>query len=87
MRRGHFFPTTDPNGRHSCQAGYPWDNAGPSPRNETMDLTILWWVLAVLLIVGGLVGTILPAMPGVPMVFAGLLLAAYATGFHCQFDH
>lgn len=46
-----------------------------------MDLTILWWVLAVLLIVGGLVGTILPAMPGVPMVFAGLLLAAYATGF------
>lgn len=46
-----------------------------------MDLTVVWWVLAVLLVVGGLVGTILPAMPGVPMVFAGLLLAAYATDF------
>lgn len=46
-----------------------------------MDLTIVWWVLAVLLVVGGLVGTILPALPGVPMVFAGLLLAAWTTDF------
>ncbi len=46
-----------------------------------MDLTVVWWVLAVLLVVGGLVGTIIPALPGVPMVFIGLLLAAYATDF------
>ncbi len=46
-----------------------------------MDLIIVWWVLAVLLVVGGLVGTILPALPGVPMVFAGLLLAAWTTDF------
>lgn len=46
-----------------------------------MDLSILWWVLAVILVVGGLAGTILPAMPGVPMVFAGLLLAAWVTDF------
>ncbi len=46
-----------------------------------MDLTVVWWVLAVLIVVGGLAGTIVPALPGVPMVFAGLLLAAYATGF------
>ena len=41
-----------------------------------MDLTILWWILAVLLVVGGLVGTVVPALPGVPIVFAGLFLAA-----------
>ncbi len=46
-----------------------------------MDLSVLWWVLAVILVVGGLAGTILPAMPGVPMVFAGLLIAAWVTGF------
>lgn len=46
-----------------------------------MDLTILWWILAVLLVIGGLVGTIIPALPGVPMVFAGLFLAAFATDF------
>ncbi len=46
-----------------------------------MDLNIVWWTLAVLLVLGGLAGTILPAMPGVPMIFAGLLLAAWITGF------
>lgn len=46
-----------------------------------MDLTLLWWIIALLLVVAGLAGTVLPAMPGVPMVFAGLLLAAYATNF------
>ena len=46
-----------------------------------MDLNILWWILAVLLVIGGLAGTVIPALPGVPMVFAGLFLAAYATGF------
>ena len=46
-----------------------------------MDMNVLWWILAGLLVVGGLAGTILPAIPGVPMVFAGLFLAAYATGF------
>ena len=46
-----------------------------------MDLSILWWVLAVILVVGGLAGTLLPALPGVPMVFAGLLLAAWVTDF------
>ena len=46
-----------------------------------MDWTILWWVLAALIVVGGLAGTIIPALPGVPMVFAGLLLAAWAGDF------
>jgi len=38
-------------------------------------------VLAGLLILIGLAGTILPAVPGVPLVFAGMLLAAWAGGF------
>jgi uncharacterized protein YqgC (DUF456 family) len=46
-----------------------------------MDWTILWWILATLIVIGGLAGTIIPALPGVPMVFAGLLLAAWAGDF------
>jgi len=47
-----------------------------------MDLNVLWWILAVLLVVGGLIGTVLPALPGPLMVFAGLFLAAWAMDFH-----
>ena len=46
-----------------------------------MDWSILWWILAGLLMIAGLVGTVVPALPGVPMVFAGLLLLAWSTGF------
>ena len=46
-----------------------------------MDLQILWYVLAALLIAIGIVGAILPALPGVPLVFCGMLLAAWADGF------
>lgn len=42
-----------------------------------MDPSILWYVLAGLLIVVGLAGTILPALPGVPVVFAGMWLTAW----------
>lgn len=44
-------------------------------------MTILLWVLAFLLITAGVAGTILPALPGAPLVFAGLLLAAWIEGF------
>jgi len=37
--------------------------------------------LAVALVLVGLAGTILPFLPGPPLVFAGLLLAAWADGF------
>lgn len=46
-----------------------------------MDTTIVLFVLAALLILVGLIGTILPALPGLPLVFAGMLLAAWAEGF------
>jgi uncharacterized protein YqgC (DUF456 family) len=39
-------------------------------------------VLAGLLVVVGLVGTVLPVIPGVPLIFLGLFLAAWAEGFH-----
>ncbi len=41
----------------------------------------LLWVLGVLLVVAGIAGTVLPALPGAPLVFLGLLLAAWADGF------
>jgi uncharacterized protein YqgC (DUF456 family) len=42
---------------------------------------ILIWILSVLLVVAGLAGTLLPVVPGVPLVFGGLLLAAWSDGF------
>ena len=45
-----------------------------------MDQT-LYFGLAVVLVVIGLFGTVLPAIPGVALIFAGLLLAAWADGF------
>jgi uncharacterized protein YqgC (DUF456 family) len=47
-----------------------------------MDIHTLWYVLAAALIVIGFVGTILPALPGTPIVFAGMFIAAWADGFH-----
>lgn len=44
-------------------------------------MPILGWTAAVLLVLIGLVGTVVPALPGPPLVFAGLLLAAWADGF------
>ena len=39
--------------------------------------TLLLWLLAATLILAGLAGAILPAIPGVPLVFAGLWLGAW----------
>ncbi|HSF71304.1 MAG TPA: DUF456 domain-containing protein, partial [Methylotenera sp.] len=39
-------------------------------------------IVAVLLVVAGIAGTVLPMLPGVPLVFAGLLLAAWHGGFY-----
>jgi len=45
-------------------------------------MTDSWtYVLAGLLVLAGLAGAILPALPGVPLVFGGLLLAAWADDF------
>jgi uncharacterized protein YqgC (DUF456 family) len=39
------------------------------------------WIAAVLMIVVGIAGTVLPALPGVVFVFAGIVLAAWIDGF------
>ena len=44
-------------------------------------MTPLMWILSVMLVGAGLAGTLLPALPGTPLVFGGLLLAAWADGF------
>jgi len=44
-------------------------------------MTILVWILAVALIVVGIAGTVLPALPGTILVFAGILLAAWIDDF------
>jgi uncharacterized protein YqgC (DUF456 family) len=42
---------------------------------------VLLYTIAALLILVGVVGTVVPAVPGFPLVFAGMLLASAADGF------
>ena len=44
-------------------------------------VTTAWWVLCVLLIVAGLAGTVLPALPGPLLVLAGIALGAWIDDF------
>ena len=46
-----------------------------------MDWSILWWVLATLIVIAGLAGTVIPALPGVPLVFLGLFVGAWVGQF------
>lgn len=46
-----------------------------------MAADIALWVLAVLLVAAGIAGLVLPALPGAPLLFAGLLCAAWAEDF------
>jgi len=39
------------------------------------------WLVAALLVLAGLAGAVLPALPGVPLVFGGLVVAAWADDF------
>ena len=47
----------------------------------TETATILLWMLASALVLIGLAGTMLPALPGVPFVFMGLLIIAWIGDF------
>lgn len=44
-------------------------------------MTTVLWVVAVALIVVGVAGVVLPALPGIGLVFAGILLAAWIGEF------
>jgi len=39
------------------------------------------WLLAAFMVLMGVLGSVLPALPGVPLVFGGLLVAAWADDF------
>nr|WP_255703287.1 DUF456 domain-containing protein [Lysobacter sp. GX 14042] len=41
----------------------------------------MYYTLALLLVLVGIAGVVLPALPGLPLVFGGMLLAAWAGGF------
>ena len=45
-------------------------------------MDVLWWVLSVALIVAGLAGTVLPALPGTALVLAGIALGAWIDDFN-----
>lgn len=47
----------------------------------TGNTAMFMWIVAAVLVVIGLAGTILPALPGVPLVFAGLVIAAWIGDF------
>lgn len=42
---------------------------------------IMLWILAVVLVGVGIVGLVVPGLPGSPILFAGLVAAAWAEGF------
>jgi uncharacterized protein YqgC (DUF456 family) len=44
-------------------------------------MSVLLWVVAIVLIGVGLAGVVLPALPGTMLIFAGLVIAAWADGF------
>ena len=39
------------------------------------------WILSLLLMAAGLAGTVLPALPGIVLVFAGIVLGAWIDDF------
>jgi uncharacterized protein YqgC (DUF456 family) len=44
-------------------------------------MTVLLWVIAVAMVIVGLVGVVLPALPGHMLILGGLIVGAWAEGF------
>lgn len=47
-----------------------------------MHIDILLSILAVILVIAGMAGLVFPALPGAPILYAGLFTAAWAEDFH-----
>jgi len=43
--------------------------------------TAVWWAIAALLILAGVIGSFLPGIPGVILIFGGMLLGGWIDGF------
>lgn len=46
-----------------------------------METTVLLWLIGIILVVLGIGGLVLPALPGAPLLFTGFLFAAWAEDF------
>lgn len=46
-----------------------------------MEGSLLLWILAGAMMLVGLAGTVVPGLPGIPLMLAGMLLAAWIDGF------
>ena len=46
-----------------------------------MERELLLWLLSAVLVLTGIAGLLLPALPGIVLVFAGLVVAAWAENF------
>src|SRR5690606_9267049 len=55
--------------------------AGACGTMPCMDPTPIYYAIAALLALVGLAGIVIPALPGLPLLYAGMLLAAWADGF------
>ena len=40
-------------------------------------MAVIGWIFSVILIAAGVVGTVVPLLPGAPLIFIGALLAAW----------
>ncbi|WP_418320246.1 DUF456 domain-containing protein [Piscinibacter sakaiensis] len=46
-----------------------------------MNFDIVFWLLSAILIIVGLAGTVLPALPGTALILGGIILGAWVDGF------
>lgn len=54
----------------------------PQKAGDTMsDQSLILWIIGCILTVAGLAGLVLPLLPGAPVLFLGLLCAAWAEDF------
>ncbi|CAN5221448.1 DUF456 domain-containing protein [soil metagenome] len=44
-------------------------------------VTALWWLLAAVMVLAGAAGVIYPLLPGLPLMFGGFWVAAWADGY------
>jgi uncharacterized protein len=46
-----------------------------------MEMSLLLWIVAAALVITGFAGLVLPALPGIALIFSGLVVAAWAEHF------
>ena len=51
------------------------------PAHGGIGMDVVLWIIAVAMIVVGVVGTVLPVLPGAVFIFGGMTLAAWIDGF------